>query len=147
MLTTISAVLDRKGRNVWSVPPSGTVHDAVGQMVERRIEALPVLADGKLVGMLTERDCARRVTLSGKSLKEVLVSDAMTSPVIFVTESHTVGDCLQILMAKGFSHLPVVDNDTVVGLISMGDLVTTLVSEKEHTISHLEGYITGRYPG
>ena len=147
MLTTISAVLDRKGRHVWSVPPSGTVHDAVRQMVERRIEALPVTVDGRLVGMLTERDCARRVTLSGKSLKDVLVGDVMTSPVVFVSESHTVGDCLRILTEKGFAHLPVVEGDSVVGLISMGDLVTTLVNEQEHTISHLEGYITGRYPG
>lgn len=147
MLTTVSAVLDRKGRTVWSVLPTATVHDAVGQMVERRIEALPVMVDGKLVGMVTERDCARRVALSGKSLKDVLVSDVMTSPVVFVTQAHTVGDCLQILTEKGFSHLPVVDGETVVGLVSMGDLVTTLVNEKEHTISHLEGYITGRYPG
>jgi len=147
MLATISTVLDRKGRNVWSVPPFSTVHDAVSQMVERRIEALPVTDDGKLIGMLTERDCSRRVTLSGKSLKDVLVSAAMTSPVVFVTESHTVGDCLRILTEKGFAHLPVVEGDTVVGLVSMGDLVTTLLSEKEHTITHLEGYISGRYPG
>ena len=147
MLTTIAAVLDHKGRHVWSVQPSATVHDAVRQMVERRIEALPVTVDGRLVGMLTERDCARRVTLSGKSLKDVLVGDVMTSPVVFVSESHTVGDCLRILTEKGFAHLPVVEGDSVVGLISMGDLVTTLVNEREHTISHLEGYITGRYPG
>jgi len=147
MQTKISAVLNRKGRNIWSVSPTATVHDAVSQMVDRRIEALPVTVDGKLVGMLTERDCARRVTLSGRALTDVLVGDTMTSPVVFVSESHTVGDCLRILTEKGFAHLPVVEGDAVVGLISMGDLVTTLLDEMEHTIRHLEGYITGRQVG
>ncbi|MGE3512301.1 MAG: CBS domain-containing protein [Vicinamibacterales bacterium] len=147
MQTAISSVLDRKGRQVWSVSPSSTVHEAVQQMVERRIEALPVIADGKLVGILTERDCARRVTLCGKSHADVRVSEAMTNPVVFVTGSHTVGDCMRILTDKGFAHLPVLEGDAVVGFISMGDLVTTLIIESENRISHLEGYITGRYPG
>lgn len=147
MKSAISTVLDRKGRQVWSVSPSSTVHEAIGQMVERRIEALPVVADGALVGIITERDCARRVMLTGKSLKDVRVSEAMTSPVVFVTEAHTIGDCLQILSEKGFAHLPVLTGPTMVGLISMGDLVTALVNDRESTISHLEGYISGRYPG
>jgi CBS domain-containing protein len=116
-------------------------------MADKRIEALLVLSDGKLVGILTERDCARRVTLDGKNPKSVRISAVMTSPVVFVTGGHTVGDCMKILAEKGFAHLPVLDGDTVVGIVSMGDLVSSIVREHGDTISQLEGYISGRYPG
>lgn len=147
MLTRIAAVLNRKGRDVYWVPPDATVHEAIHTMAEKRIEALLVVDGGRLVGILTERDCARRVTLHGKDPKTVRASEAMTSPVVFVTEDHTIGDCMQILSEKGFAHLPVLKGDAIVGVVSMGDLVSSLLHEKEHTISHLEGYITGRYPG
>ena len=147
MLTRIETVLNRKGRDVWSLAPDANVRAAVQTMVEKRIEALPVLSEGRLVGIVTERDCARRVTLPGKDPQQVRVSEVMTSPVVFVTETHTVGDCMRILTDKGFAHLPVLDGDTLVGIVSMGDLVTSIVREQDATISHLEGYITGKYPG
>ena len=147
MLTKIDTLLHHKGRNVWSLPPTATVHEAVHTMADKRIEALLILSDGKLVGILTERDCARRVTLQAREPKSVRVSDVMTSPVVFVTGDHTVGDCMKILAERGFAHLPVLDGDTVIGIVSMGDLVSSMVREHGDTISHLEGYITGRYPG
>lgn len=147
MLTTIDSLLDTKGRSVRSLPPNATVHDAVHAIVDERIEALLILSDDRLVGILTERDCARRVTLQGREPKGVRISEVMTSPVVFVRGEHTVGDCLQILADKGFSHLPVLDGEAVVGVVSMGDLVGSIIREQGDTISHLEGYVTGSYPG
>lgn len=147
MLTKIEDVLKDKGRDVWSVGTTATVHDALQLMAEKRVETCLVISEGKLVGMLTERDCARRVVLPGKKPSEVRVGDAMTSPVVFVSPDHTVGDCMKILTDRGFAHLPVVDGEKVVGVVSMGDLVQNLVKDREHLIGHLEAYITGRYPG
>lgn len=146
MLTTIEWVLNRKGRDVWSVHAGATLRDAVRTMVEKRVEALVVLADGKLEGILTERDCARRVTLQGRELSRVLVREAMTSPVAFVSEANTVGDCMRVMTERGFAHLPVLRGDEVVGVVSMGDLLASLVREKDDAIKHLEAYVTGTYP-
>jgi signal-transduction protein with cAMP-binding, CBS, and nucleotidyltransferase domain len=146
MLTRIESVLNWKGRDAWSVPACGTVRDALSLMVEKRIEALVVLSDGKVVGVLTERDCARRVALQGRDPSRVRVSDVMTSPALFVSERHTIGDCMSIMSARGFAHLPVLDGDDLVGVISMGDLVASLVRERDDAIRHLETYITGAYP-
>lgn len=148
MLTTIDAVLARKGRDVASVPPGATVHEAIQLMAEKRIEALLVLSeDRSLVGILTERDCARRVTLDGRDPATVRVQAVMTSPVVFVTGSHTIGDGMKILSDQGFAHLPVLDGERLAGIVSMGDLVSAMLREQGHTISHLEGYISGKYPG
>lgn len=147
MQTTVKTVLNRKGRDVWSVAPSGLVHDAIRLMVDRRIEALVVLVEGTLVGILTERDCARRVLLAGRNPHMVAVSEVMTSPVVFVTEQHTVEDCMAILSERRFAHLPVVEEGRVVGVISKGDLIASLLHDRGHALKHLEGYITGRYPG
>ena len=146
MQTTVEAVLNRKGRKVWSLPPTATVHEAVQIMARERIEALVILDGESLVGILTERDCARRVTLHGTNPKDVLVRDVMTTPIVFVGHGHTVGDCLSILSSKGFAHLPVVEQDKVVGIVSMGDLVNSIIRDQDRTIAHLEGYITGSYP-
>ena len=147
MLTKIEAVLNQKGRDVWSLSPAATVHDAIQMMAEKRVEALLVMSHGRLVGIVTERDCARQVTLLGKDPTDVRVSDIMTSPVIFVTPNHTIGDCMRIATGKGIAHLPVLDGDTVVGVVSMGDLVKRIVREQDTTIKYLEGYVTGKYPG
>ena len=147
MLTKIDAVLQHKGRTVWSVPTEATVHDAVELMAAKRIEALLVLSGDKLVGILTERDCARRVTLKGADARSVPVTDVMTSPVVFVEPSQTVGDCLKILSGRGIAHLPVLSGGAVVGIVSMGDLVNAIIRDQHHTIGHFEGYFTGKYPG
>ena len=147
MLTKIEAVLNEKGRDVWSLSPAATVHDAIQLMADKRVEALLVISHGKLVGIVTERDCARRVTLPGKRSTDVRVSEIMTSPVVFVTPAHTVGDCMRIATGKGIAHLPVLDGEVVVGVVSMGDLVKSIIREQDTTISHLEAYVTGKYPG
>jgi CBS domain-containing protein len=146
MLTTIEFVLDRKGREVWSVPDHATVREAISAMAEKEIEALLVLDGGRLVGILTERDCARRVTLQGRDPSNVQVRDVMTSPAVFVTERHTIRDCMRTMSDRGIAHLPVLEGEALVGVVSMGDLVASLVRERDEAIKYLEAYITGTYP-
>lgn len=143
--TKIASVLNRKGHNVWWVPPDAHAFDAIHLMAEKSVEALLVLDGHRLVGIVAEKDCSRRVTLRGADPKQVQVGAIMTSPVIFVGPDHTVGDCMHIMTESRVTHLPVLENDRVVGVVSIGDMVKTMLDEQDQTIKHLEGYITGRY--
>jgi CBS domain-containing protein len=145
--TRIGTVLDHKGRHVWSVAPDATVYDAVDLMAEKRVEALLVMDGPNLVGIVAERDCSRRVTLRNADPKQVRAREIMTSPVITVTPAHTVVECMRIVTGRAVPHLPVVDADTVVGVVSIGDLARAAMGDLDRTVKHLEGYITGRYPG
>lgn len=147
MLTSIDALLNVKGRDVWSLSPEATVRDAIELMAEKRVEALVVLVDARLVGIVSERDCARQVTLRGKRPEDVRLRDIMSSPVVCVTPKHTVGDGIRITSEQGFAHLPVLDGERVTGIVSVGDLVKSIIREQETTIHHLEAYVTGKYPG
>ena len=143
----IGHVSQRKGLDIWSVFPTASVYEAIEIMADKRIGALLVMTDdGKLAGVISERDYARKVILEGKSSKHTLVQEIMSSPVIFASPEQTVDDCMRIMTSHRIRHLPVVEDDKVIGIVSIGDLVKWTITQHERTILHLHNYITGRYP-
>lgn len=144
---TVGLILEKKGGQVWSIRPDESVYAAIAMMAEKGVGSLLVIGDGALVGILSERDYARRVILQGKSSKTTQVKEIMTSPVVFVTRGHSIEECMQIMTSCRIRHLPVLEEKNVIGLVSIGDVVKWLLSEREGTIRELEHYIAGTYPG
>ena len=147
LIDTIGSVLKQKGQDIWSISPEAWVYDAIGMMANEHVGALLVISDGKLGGIISERDYARKIILQGKSSKQTQVKEIMTSPVIFVGPEQTVENCMRLMTNSRIRHLPVVQNEKVLGVVSIGDLVKWIVSAQEETIHHLQHYITGSYPG
>lgn len=141
-MKTVRDVLERKGRNVWSVRPDATVYEALGLMAEKDLGAVLVRDGDQVVGVLSERDYARQVILKGKTSKETPVSEIMTSRVVYVRPEQTVDECMALMTDKRIRHLPVLDGSRLIGLVSIGDVVKAAISEKEFLIEQLQNYIT-----
>jgi CBS domain-containing protein len=143
MTTTVKSILQQKGSQVWYVAPDTTLRAALEQMAEKNVGALLVLENEKLVGIFSERDYARRGILQGRG-PETLVRDVMTTQVYYITKEQTIDECMAIMTDKKIRHLPVVEAEKVIGVISIGDAVNSVIADQEHMIRGLENYITGQ---
>ena len=146
MSDTVRSILRNKGHQVWSATPDDSVLQAIGLMADKGVGALVVLQGDGVVGMISERDYARKVVLQGRSSKDTLVKEIMTSPAVSVSPEHTIDECMKIVTAERIRHLPVIDGGKVVGVVSIGDLVRRLVSIQGETIQYLQEYIAGPHP-
>ncbi len=143
-MITVKQLLDAKGRAVWSTAPAASVFEALQQMAEHNVGALVVMNGKALAGIFSERDYARKVVLMGKSSRELKVSDIMSTHVITVTPGQSIEECMQLMTDRRIRHLPVLDEGAVVGLVSIGDIVRSIIEDQRSTIHNLEDYITGR---
>jgi CBS domain-containing protein len=142
-MTTVRSVLHSKGNHIWSVAPDAIVFDAIKIMAEKNIGALLVIQKETVVGIFSERDYARKIVLKGESSHTITIKDVMTSDVLTVNPEQSIDDCMALMTNKHVRHLPVLENGKLIGLVSIGDVVKTIISEHEYTIKQLENYITG----
>jgi CBS domain-containing protein len=140
-MPVVRHLLERKGRALYSIGPDDPVLEAIRMMAEHHIGALLVMREGELVGIISERDYARKVILRGRSSSETPVHQIMSTPVITVSPTHTLDQCMRIVTERRIRHLPVVESGRVVGVISIGDLVKAVIEEQQRTIEQLESYI------
>ncbi|MBI5685069.1 MAG: CBS domain-containing protein [Verrucomicrobia bacterium] len=143
----ISTVLAQKSAQVASIRPDATVFDAISVMAERNVGALPVIEDARLIGIISERDYTRRVVLKGKSSRQTSVREIMTQQPIVATTAHSIEECMRLMTEKHVRHLPIVEGEKMVGIVSIGDLVKWIITVQAETIEQLKKYINGEYPG
>ena len=139
----VNHLLDGKGHDVVSIGPSASVFDAIKLMADKAVGSLVVMDGQAMLGIVTERDYARKVILKGRSSESTTVSEIMTDEVMTTSGSETVNACMELMNERRIRHLPVVDGDTVVGMISIGDLVHAIISDQQQEIEQLENYISG----
>ena len=144
-MTNVGNLLTSKGREIWSIAPDKSIFDALEMMADKNVSGLLVLESGKLVGIFTERDYARKLILKGKSSKKTKVSDLMTKNILYVGSKNTIEDCMKLMTGKRVRHLPVIDTGRLIGIVTIGDLVKQIISEQQTTIHQLENYISGGY--
>ena len=142
-MTLVSHLLQHKGRDVWSLAPEATVYEAIDQMAQKGVGALLVMEGERLVGIVSERDYARKVILKGKSSQEIRVREIMSHPVICVRPEFAIDEAMALMTDKKVRHLPVVVEDQVVGVISIGDVVRAIIEDNEYNIQQLTAYISG----
>jgi CBS domain-containing protein len=146
VIGTISAVLKHKGAQVWSIATEATVYDAIREMAEKNIGALLVTEGGRLVGIVSERDYTRKIALHGRSSRETKVREIISSPLVHVNPRHTVQECMRLMTEHRVRHLPVLEGDQTVGLVSIGDLVNWIISAQSAALDQLQNYISGESP-
>lgn len=141
-MASVKQILQGKGHEVWSIGPDASVYDAIEMMAAKEVGALVVMEGESLVGVLSERDYARKVVLEGRSSKGTKIRDIMTTRVAYARPEQSVQDCMAMMTEKRVRHLPVMDGEKVLGMISIGDLVKSIIEEQQHVIEQLEQYIT-----
>ena len=146
-MKSVNDILKSKGNDIWAVKPDNTVYDSLQLMADKGIGSLLVMDGDKLVGIVTERDYARKVALEGRSSRDALVKEIMSTRVLCVNPQRTVEDCMALMTDKRARHLPVVDHKNVIGMISIGDLVKAVIAEQKFVIDQLHDYITGQHLG
>lgn len=140
---TIEQLLESKGKDIWSIAPHATVFEALQIMAEKDVGVLLVIDDGEVVGIFSERDYARKVILKGKSSKDTSVGDLMTKEVFYIKSQNTLQECMALMTAKHIRHIPVFENNQLIGVVTLGDVVKQIISDQEFTIRELGKYITG----
>ena len=143
-MITVRRLLEKKGSDIWSIPPHATVFEALGLMAEKNVGAVLVIEDEVLVGIISERDYARKIILKGKTSMDTLVWEIMTPTVVYVNPDQTIEECMTLMTEKRIRHLPVLEAEQLIGVISIGDVVKELISEQEFVIEQLVGYISGK---
>ncbi len=141
--TRVEQILKTKGNEVWSIAPQATVYEALQIMSEKDVGALLVLDKGNLVGIFSERDYARKLILKGRFSKDTTVGELMTREVLYIESQSTIEDCMALMTAKRVRHLPVLENERLIGIVTIGDVVKQIISDQEFTIQQLERYIKG----
>jgi len=142
-MKTVGELLKTKGRDIWTISPLATVFQALELMAEKDIGALPVVQNRKLVGIFSERDYARKIILRGRASKDTTVSELMTHAVFYVSPENTFEDCMALMTSKQIRHLPVLENNRLEGMITLGDVVKRIISDQEFRIHELEKYVIG----
>ena len=140
----VKDVLNEKGHEIWSIGPDASVFDAIEMMAQKEVGALLVLDAGKLIGIISERDYTRKVILKGKSSREIPIRTIMTSPVICAETEQDVKECMALMTSKKIRHLPVLENDQLTGMVSLGDLVQSIIAEQNSKIRDFESYFRYR---